>query len=184
MIDKDAFAHQMGILGDRFGRPLAPPTLRQYFTDLSGVLSTEEFVAATSIAFRRSRFWPSPLELIELVRPDKPVRLAAGEAFNAVVRAVGNYYEPRVDRLGKVEALGAGAVAGFRACGGFDCFDHLELKDEPFARNRFIEAYEYATAFARSNDESSQALAAAPDQVRALVREVAQARSLPPAIAR
>lgn len=179
MIDEQVFAHQMGILADRIGRPLAAPTLQQYHASLSRRLSDAEFVAATTLAFDKCRWWLTVDEFVELVHAQTPIALRANEAYNAVVRAVGSCYDRNEIRWDRLNALDAVAVRAFRATGGFRTFDNLQLTDEPFVRRRFVEAYEAAAAHAETQEAAALALTEADPRVRELIAGTANARSLP-----
>jgi len=89
MIDKEEFAIAMGMLTDRFNRPLHPSMSRFYYETLSVELTTEEFLIGARLAMRQSQFWPSPQQLIEFARPEKSVELEAAGMFDKV-RSLGN----------------------------------------------------------------------------------------------
>ena len=51
MINREIFTQRMGLLAGRIGRELEAPVLREYYVQLSERLTTEEFAAATTLAF-------------------------------------------------------------------------------------------------------------------------------------
>jgi hypothetical protein len=184
VIDKDIFAHQMGVLADRIGRPLKAPTLRMYFQSLSAELTTEQFVAATTLAFNlhdgKYRDWPSPMQLVELIRPLPGPTLDAFEAFERVLALTNDPRTSLPRRIEAIQAIGATAVRAFRAAGGMRDFVNVLETDVVWLRRRFVEAYTAATETAIAERDASLALAKADDQVVALVQSVAAARAIAP----
>lgn len=182
-IDKRIFANQMALVGDRIGRQLHAATLGEYYRHLTAALTTEQFVAATTIVFHAKsadyRNWPSPAEIIELVAPVAKPSLSALEAFERVLTLTSNQYGDRHQQLADVQAIGAAAIRAFRAAGGFRDFSSVLTSELPFLRNRFVEAYENACLYANAEQVATLALNDAGSRIAALVDGVARARSLP-----
>lgn len=183
MISKHIFAHQMGILADRIGRDLKAPTLRAYYQALSQSLTTQQFVAATTLAFRKLsgeyRTWPSPAELIELIVPVDSPRLSGADAFEQVL-AITN--DPRIsvdDRLNRIRELGAATVRAFRAAGGRREFEGILEADVKWLRRHFLEAYEAACEGGEAERSAALALESASQQVQALVASTAEKLAMP-----
>lgn len=65
-LDPKVFAHWMGLIGDRLGRRLESPTLRQYYREMAPALVTEQFVLGARALFNRNLFaqWPGPGEFV------------------------------------------------------------------------------------------------------------------------
>lgn len=184
MIDKQVFGHQMAVLGDRIGRQLHNATLREYYTHLSAALTTEQFVAATTLVFHAMsaayRNWPSPAEIIELVSPVARPALAASEMFERVLETM---TDPRIaphDQRQRIQLLGAAAVRAFHASGGARDFRNVLEVDVPWLRKRFVEAYESACEHATAERVAALALNDAEARVAALISAVATAKAMPP----
>lgn len=171
MIDKEEFAVAMGMLTDRFNRPLHPSMSRFYFETLSAELSTEEFLIGARLAMRQSQFWPSPQQLIEFARPEKSLDLEAAAMFDKV-RALGQPHQAGMCWYrDEIAALGEPALAGFSAIGAQERLRHLSSDDLPWARREFIAAY---TAKARETKADKQIASA-----RLALRSSARAKALP-----
>lgn len=185
MIEPQIFANQMGLLGDRIGRPLHAATLREYYRHLNASLTTQQFVAATTLLFHRKsaefRNWPSPAEIIELIAPVATPALCAAEMFERVF-AITN--DPRVvpsEKRRRVQQLGPTAVRAFVAAGELREFANVLEADVTWLRRRFVEAYEYACAHADAEREATLALNDADARVQQLVAQVSDARARPDA---
>lgn len=182
MIDKEVFAQRMALLAGRIGRELEPPVLREYYLDLSARLTTEQFFAASALAFKQwdgaFRVWPSPDQLVELIIPVTSPSLSALEAFEECVRAHRwPVWTPRPTpdtAREKIMLMGAAVFRAYKAAGGWREFAEPIERDLPFLRKRFVEAYEDATTNAEASQAAALALAAANEQVSALVSGVAQ----------
>lgn len=168
----------MAVLGDRFGRRLAPPTVARYYEALSATLTTEEFVAAAQVAFKRDKFWPSPDALIQYVKPVVGSEVEAMEQFEKVLVATDNIYTSRRVRMDTVLALGAITERTFRAVGAFNVFEGLTIAERPFLARRFVEAYQHIADHEKAQEVATAALANADARVKALA-PVASARALP-----
>lgn len=179
MIDSELFAQQMGILADRIGRPLAAPTLRQFHVSLSGRLTNEEFVAATTLAFEKCRFWPSVDELVELVKPKESPEAIAEDVFQRVLDIATNVYLARMLRLEGVRFVHRSAEAAFKTVGAFGAFEGLATAELPFLRKRFIAAFVNHESKLVGEDRAQLALADADSRVQHLVASTAAARTLP-----
>lgn len=146
MIDKEQFAIAMGMLTDRFNRPLHPSMNRFYYETLSAELTTEEFLIAARLAMRQSQFWPSPQQLIEFVKPEKNIELEAAAMFDKV-RALGFSHPAGLCwRREEVAELGESALAGFSAIGAQERLRNLSADDLPWARREFVAAYKAKAA--------------------------------------
>ncbi len=182
MIDHKIFLEQIALLADRIGRPLAAPTQRAYYDALSDSLTTEQFVAATTLAFRtwsaEFRNWPSPKQIIELIAPVENPALSALDAFESVCAIVSPKVE-KAEQLVRIQALGAAAVRAFRAAGGFRDFTGMLDDELPWVRKRFVDAYEAACEGATAERDAQLALNASNDRFAALVANVANQRSMP-----
>jgi hypothetical protein len=174
-IDREIFAQCMGFLGGRIGRPLEAPVLKQYYLILSAELTTQEFVAAATLEFRtwdaRYRTWPSPKDLIALIRPVAAPALSAAEAFEQVLEIANRheFHERYGQRREDIAALGAAAMRAFRAAGGFRDMTNAPIDQVVWLRKRFVEAYETACQHADAERDATMALAAADERLQQLV---------------
>lgn len=160
MIDKEQFATAMGMLTDRFNRPLHPTTNLFYYETLSSELSTEEFLIGARIAMRQSQFWPSPQQLIEFAKPEKNVELEASAMFDRV-RALGFAHPAGMCwRREQVADLGEPALAGFSAIGAQERLRNMSTDDLPWARREFIAAYKAKSAETRADRQIENARSA------------------------
>lgn len=186
MIDKEIFAQRMGLLAGRIGRELEAPVFREYYTQLSDMLTTQQFVAATALAFHtwsaEYRNWPSPKQLVELIAPVEEPELSAGEAFERVLAIAGRYvHSPDfAQRMADIQQLGANTVRAFRAAGGFRDFSNPLESELPWLRKRFVQAYEATCANAESEQAAQLALASASAQVEALTNATAAKLGMEP----
>lgn len=183
MIDKEIFLQQMALLADRIGRELSGPTQVEYHRQLSAALTNEQFVAAMTLAFRQwsgdYRTWPSPQQIVELIRPVAAPTLSAHEAFEQVLDVMNKPQLPINERRAAVQAMGASPLRAFIAAGGNREFiDVLEV-DVPWLRKRFVEAYEHACANAEAEHEAMLAIGEADTRVQAMVSSIAAAKALP-----
>lgn len=141
MIDKEQFAIAMGMLTDRFNRPLHPSMNRFYYETLSSELTTEEFLIGSRLAMRQSQFWPSPQQLIEFAVPEKSIELEAAAMFDKV-RGLGFAHPAGLCwRREQVAELGDSALAGFSAIGAQERLRNLNADDLSWARREFVAAY-------------------------------------------
>ena len=171
MIDKEEFAIAMGMLTDRFNRPLHPSMNRFYYETLSAELTTEEFLIGSRLAMRQSQFWPSPQQLVEFACPEKSVELEAASMF-AEVRALGTPHPAgMVWRREQVAALGDLALAGFSAIGAQERLRHLSADDLPWARREFVAAYKAKAAETKADRQIESA--------RLAIRTPARPKALP-----
>lgn len=179
MIDRTEFARAMAAFADRIGRALAPATAEAYYETLSEALTTEEFLAGARVVFRAHQFntWPAPQQFIDAVKPPTEPKLAAAEAFERVLVAVGSIYDPPAARAARLGALGPVVDRAYRAAGGFREFASVLEKDLPFLRARFIEAYVGATTEEARRDTALAALdrGALDPRVHGLVRSTTAA---------
>lgn len=183
MIDRFIFAHQMGILADRIGRDLKAPTLRAYYQALSDALTTEQFVAATTLAFRTIsgdfRVWPAPAQLVEFIVPVTTPTLSAAEAFERVLAITNDPRIPVGERIPMIMELGAATVRAFRAAGGRREFENVDESQVKWLRRAFVEAYTAASESADAERTAAIALASASAQVQALVETTAEKLAMP-----
>lgn len=130
MIDQEQFAQAMGILSDRFNRPLHAGTQRVYYDILDGELTTDELKIAVRLAVRHSQFWPSPQQLIDFAKPPRDLALEAMKAWEMVAGKSYLRGELRTE-----------AAVAFHAIGGAECIRNLTIDQLPFVRRDFIAAY-------------------------------------------
>lgn len=185
MIDKEIFLQRMALLAGRIGRELEPPVQAEYFRQLNAELTTEQFYAATALAFKTwdaaYRNWPSPAQLVELIAPVPNPTLDAAEAFERVL-AIWN--DPRIspdDRREKTLALGASTTRAFHAAGGRRELENILEVDVKWARQRFVEAYTASCLHAEEERQTSLALERADATVKALIEKTAEQRAMPAA---
>ena len=132
MIDRKSFSIGMGVLAERCGRNLPAPVQSGYYRILSSELTTEEYQIAIQLAFRHARFWPSPQELIDYVRPPNDMALEAAKMFDHV-QGMG---------WGGVFALHSPPVlAAYTAIGGPDALQNATTQWLPQIRREFVAAY-------------------------------------------
>lgn len=185
MIEKEVFAQRMGLLAGRIGRELEAPVFREYYTQLSAMLTTQQFVAATALAFHtwsaEYRNWPSPKQLVELIAPVAQPELSAGEAYERVLSIAGRYvHDPAfATRMADIQRLGANTLRAFRAAGGFRDFSNPLESELPWLRKRFVEVYEATCAHAESEQAAQLALASADTQVAELSAATAAKLAMP-----
>lgn len=172
IINKEIFAEAMSVLADRFNRPLHPATQRKYFEILSLELTTEEFSTACELAFRSVRFWPSPQELIELVKPEKNLDIEAAGMFEDVRDLGFPHTAGMCWHREEVAALGAPALAGFVAIGAQDRLRHLSADDLSWARREFVAAYKAKATETKADKQIEAARAAirSPQRNRAALK--------------
>lgn len=160
MIDKEKFAVAMGMLTDRFNRPLHPSVNRFYYETLSAELSTEEFLVASRLAMRQSQFWPSPQQLIDFAKPEKNLDLEAAAMFDRV-RLLGVPHPAGMCWYREhVAELGAAALAGFSSIGAQERLRNLSTDDLPWARREFIAAYKAKAQETKAEKQIADARAA------------------------
>lgn len=160
-IDRQEFASWMSVLADRIGRSLKPPTVNAYYAILSGQLTTTEFVAAMTLAVERSRFWPSPAEIVEFVKPRQDTSLAAAESLNAI--------RERIHRAGGIQFvkrdlyddLNPSARRALSAVGGFGAISNVSESEWPFLQKRWSDAYTGAASETERNEVARDRLARA-----------------------
>jgi hypothetical protein len=70
-LDPHVFERWMGMLGDRIGRRLEKPTLREYYLALVQRFDTAQFEAAARVLFGRALYaqWPGPQEFADALEP-------------------------------------------------------------------------------------------------------------------
>jgi hypothetical protein len=177
MIDQQVFLEKMAILADRIGRELAGPTQVEYWRLLSERLTTEEFVAAMSLAFRsisgEYRVWPTVDQLVELIAPVARPTLTAAEAFETVLGVWTNGIGSPAARLEQTMLLGAATVRAFRAAGGRRVFENILDDEVKWAKRAFVECYTAAIENADAERESRLALATADEELRRIVNATA-----------
>jgi hypothetical protein len=177
MINKEVFAQRMGLLAGRIGRELEGAVQAEYYRHLAAMLTTEQFVAATAIAFATwdsaYRNWPSPKQLVEMVTPIATPALSAAEAFERVLAITNDPRIPIGERMPKIQAMGATTVRAFRAAGGRRDFENVLEDQVVWVRKRFVDAYADACDNADAERAANLALASASEQVAALVNATA-----------
>ncbi len=177
MIDQELFRQRMALIADRIGRPLAGPTQVEYYRHLSAALTTEQFVAATTLVFHAKsaeyRNWPSPREIIELITPVAEPSLTAHEMFERVLALTAGNDVSQYEAGQRVQTLGAAAVRAFYAAGGRRDFRNVLEADVPWLRKRFVEAYEAACENADAERAATLALNDVDARVAALTTGLA-----------
>lgn len=183
MIDKSVFANQMGLLADRVGRQLHEATLREYFRHLSNALTTEQFVAATTLVFHAKsaeyRNWPSPREIIELIIPVERPAIGSAEMFEKVLAITNDPRIPIPDQRQRVQELGATAVRAFYAAGGFRDFRDVLEVDVTWLRKRFVEIYDTVCEFAEAEQTAQLAMNDATNRFATLANSIAAKLAMP-----
>jgi hypothetical protein len=183
MIDQAIFLRQMAVLADRIGRPLAGPTQADYHRILSAELTTEQFVAATTLALRtldgKYRNWPSPQQLLELIAPVSAPTLTAEEAFEKVLEIANGYQVGQFTVKAKIQELGAATVRAYHAAGGWRDFANVLEADLPWLRKRFVQAYEESCKHADADRQATLALSGAHEQVQLLTSQLAAKLAMP-----
>lgn len=184
MIEKEVFAQQFALLADRIGRPLAGPTQAAYYRQLSAELTTEQFVAAMTLAFRKwngeYRNWPCVDQILELITPVEAPTLSASEAFEAVLAVTNDPRLAQAERRAKVQEMGAATMRAFLAAGGMRDFTDVLEADVTWLRKRFVEHYVDVCEHATASRQSELAIAEAEERVHTLIANVAKARAAPP----
>lgn len=155
MIDTQIFAHWMGVLSDRFNRPLAAPTTRAYFEVLSRQLTTAEFVVGAEWCFATCTFWPSPKEIADAAKPIRNVELEGAELFADILRWNGH----RQLMHEAERRLSPPALRAFLAAGGPAKFRTLTEAEAPFVRKAFVSAYSAAVSDAADAERAGEAVA-------------------------
>jgi hypothetical protein len=171
MIDRNSFVVGVGVLAERFRSPLALPAQSGYYSILSSELTTEEFEIAIQLAFRYSKFWPSPQELIDYAKPPRDLGLEATRTFDTV-RKLGVSHPTAGTSYSRVlvAELGVPALAGFDAIGANEGLKNLRVEYLAVARKDFVEAYVAAAREQQSVwqiQAVKQTLLAAPKELKA-----------------
>lgn len=87
-LTRETFARWMVLLAERHNRPVSKALLAAYYHALCDELGEEEFDLAARILFRSFRWWPTPVDFVEAVRPPLDPRVAATRAMTALRKAV------------------------------------------------------------------------------------------------
>ncbi|HXF23298.1 MAG TPA: hypothetical protein VN602_02200 [Gemmatimonadaceae bacterium] len=162
MINSQEFARWMGVLGDRFNRPLAAPTARAYFEILSRDLTTAEFAAGAERCFESCKYWPSPKEIITAARPVASPELAAADVFADILR-----WNGRPNMMAEAnERLTPEGMRAFLAVGGPAKFRELTSAEAPFVRKEFVAAFVAASRDAGEAKSAGEAISRARDYKR------------------
>lgn len=144
MIDRDEFSTWMGVLADRFGRALKPPTIRAYYAVLSAELTTEQFVAAAAITLRDATFWPSPKEIVERAKPVAAPALTAAEAWvkvHDIAAGISKFGRSSSEKAQLIAELGPAALRAFHAVGGQRAWTDLLEADVKWLKKEFCDRY-------------------------------------------
>jgi hypothetical protein len=185
VIDKEIFVQRIALLAGRIGRDLEGPVQAEYYVQLSAALTTEQFHAATAIAFHswnaEYRNWPSPAQLIEYVVPVTKPSLSAAEAFDKVLKIASRHPASAgfATREQDIQLLGATTARAFRAAGGFREFTNALESDVPWLRKRFVELFEASCESAERDRAANLAIASANARVAALMGSVADKLTMP-----
>ena len=130
MLDVALFNVEMKILEDRFNHQVSEVVLDLYYEMLQD-LDGQEFRTACRMAFRENRFFPSPQELIDKVRPSS-MDLAVLE-WDAIMAAVREETDrPELSEPAKASLTEIGSYWDLRQA------DRYELSR---LRKQFMEAY-------------------------------------------
>jgi hypothetical protein len=192
---EQAFAAGMGALASVFNRALDKTAIRAYELAL-GELSAEEMASATGAALKACRFMPTPAELLALGKPPRNLAIEAADAWEAVCEAMNRHdYTDSVDFGPLVNAV-------VRNLGGWIALCDATKTDLKFGRKGFERLYaDFASKplgalrgdplmgshkaapvrIAIAGKLPPLQLASAPDPVRQVVRELAEAKSAPSA---
>jgi hypothetical protein len=180
-IDKEIFAQYMALLTERIGRTLSPPVYAEYYRALDAELTTEQFMGAATLAFRtwpaEYRNWPSPQQLVELIRPVAAPALSAADAFEQVLEIANRhlFHERFATRRADIQAIGVAALRAFNAAGGFRDLQNAPIDQVPWLRKRFVDAYTAACEHADAERDATLALEVADERMRQLVASTAGA---------
>jgi hypothetical protein len=145
---RPAFAKGIGALALSFGRPIDQPLLEAYWLLLRD-LDLEQFVAAVVAAGKTLKWFPKPVEILELAGAGPTAtaalrKAAIAQAWEAVRTAMDRYdYTHSVDFGPLVNAV-------IRNLGGWQYLCSRSLRDLVWDRKKFEELYE---AFAVSRCE-------------------------------
>lgn len=174
----------MALLAGRIGRDLEGPVYAEYYRILNGALTTEQFFAATQLAFATwdgaFRNWPSPQQLIEMITPVAAPGLSAAEAFEKVL---GITNDPRIavdKRKEMIQALGASVVRAYHASGGRREFENALESNVTWLRKTFVAEYERCCENAEAERAATLALSDADLTVQQLVAKTAGALTADP----
>jgi hypothetical protein len=175
MIDEQTFGGWLGVLADRFGRPLSPPSVRAYHTILSAAMTTAQFERAAGIVLSTFDYrgsWPAPAVFIEAQRPTTAPELDAAETLRAVrslIRVEGTAYVvvPRYYELPEYVRRAVDAVGGWRRV------HDATVDEEPFLLRDFAKHLAAAKDHAERSELAGVLPSGADPRVRQLVSGVA-----------
>ena len=183
MIDAEIFKQQLALLADRIGRPLAGPTQVEYYRQLSPRLTTQQFLAASTLVFNtwraEYRNWPSPQQFVELIAPVARPTLSAVEAFERVLDATNDPRLTVAEQRVRVQELGAVTVRAFHAAGGMREFRNVLETEIAWLRKRFVGAYEMVCESADAEQAAAVALGDADARVAAITSSLATKMAMP-----
>lgn len=174
-IDRQEFATWMSVLADRIGRSLKPPTVNVYYAILSRQLTSTEFVAAMTLAVERSKFWPSPAEIVEFVKPKADTSLAAAESLNGIRERIHKAGGIQFVKRDLYDGLDPSARRALSAVGGFGAIVNVTESEWPFLQKRWADAYTGAAIefdkqeAAATHLDRAQARLSAPTRVGGLI---------------
>lgn len=135
-LDLRAVASGLHALGVAFNREISKDLTRVYHAVLKD-LTTEDLLRATKLALEHEQFFPPPSVLLSYAKAQRPSLEAA-----LVYDAIANLGDDRKWNYRYIqERYGSVAGAAFLEAGGHQAFAWCELRDEPFRRKRFIEAW-------------------------------------------
>ena len=130
--DRARFARAMTLLSEMFDKQVTDVLAAVYF-DACRDLSIEEFEAATKAALGGCRYFPKPVELLELAHGTEEDRaLSAWLIARSAASSVGSYGRPEFDDENIPRTI--------RALGGWVAFCVSE-EPEDRLRRRFVEYY-------------------------------------------
>jgi hypothetical protein len=182
VIDREMFKQQMALLADRLGRKLAGPTQVEYYRQLNAELTGEQFLGAMALMLRtwpgEFRTWPSPQQIVEVIRPVAAPNLSAFEAFERVLGVMADPRLPIAERRATVQAMGAATMRAFLAAGGNRAFvDVLEV-DVVWLRKAFVAMYEESCAHADAEQQAFVALGEADTRLQLMARSIAEQKAM------
>lgn len=131
--DKKRFAVVLGLLGATFKNEITPLVMQAYFSAMSD-LTIEQVEHAGNRWLATGKFFPKPVELRELAKPDT-ADYEAGQAWILAVQCVSDHPRP----LAFTDTL---IHATIRRLGGRATFSQIgAIELERFWRSRFIDEY-------------------------------------------
>jgi hypothetical protein len=129
----------LAALGAAFNREVTPQVAKIYHGVLGAKLNPEQWERAVRRSLESEAFFPPPAVLLRFGAANGAPQARALEVYERVVNVFesGHYIGPRdVDQI-----FGGAALEAFVAAGGTRAFRECELRDEPFRRKAWLEAW-------------------------------------------